>query len=138
EAVDQLERQLLRITGLVDADLAQHLTHDDLDVLVVDRHALAAVDPLDLLDQIALDGVATTRLEVFLRIDRPVGDRVTRADLLSVLDQELRVVGDLVLALDDVLAAQAELAADTDHQPLDGRLELLDDTVLLDPSDDLI
>src|SRR3954454_20663962 len=40
ELVDELERQLLRVARLVDAHLAQHLPNDDLDVLVVDRHAL--------------------------------------------------------------------------------------------------
>src|SRR4051794_24601727 len=40
ELVDELERQLLRVTGLIDAHLAQHLPNDDLDVLVVDRHTL--------------------------------------------------------------------------------------------------
>ena len=40
ELVDELERQLLRVARLIDAHLAQHLANDDLDVLVVDRHAL--------------------------------------------------------------------------------------------------
>src|SRR3546814_1710591 len=35
-----------------DLDLAQHLANDHLDVLVVDLHALQAVDVLDLLGQI--------------------------------------------------------------------------------------
>ena len=96
------------VARLVDAHLAQHLAHDDLDVLVVDRHALAAVDLLDFLDQVALDGVLATRVEIFLRVDRSVRDRVTGPDLLAVLDEDLGVVGDRVLALDDVLGAHDE------------------------------
>ena len=88
--------------------LREHLADDDLDVLVVDRHALAAVDPLDLLDQVALDGVLAPGLEVLLRVDRAVGDRVTGTDLLAVLDEQLRAVRDRVLALDDVLGADDE------------------------------
>jgi hypothetical protein len=40
EAVDQLGRQQVGVTGRVDRDLAQHLPHDDLDVLVGDGDAL--------------------------------------------------------------------------------------------------
>ena len=63
------------------------------------------VDLLDLLDQVALDGVLAPGVEVLLRVDRAVGDRVAGADLLAVLDEQLRVVRDRVLALDDVLGA---------------------------------
>ena len=103
EPVDQLGREQVDVARLVDADLAEHLPDDDLDVLVVDRDALAAVDLLDFLDQVALDGVLAPGVEVFLRVDRAVGDRVAGPDLLAVLDEELGVVGDRVLALDDVL-----------------------------------
>src|SRR4029079_14133917 len=104
EAVYELERALRGVARLVDADLAEHLPDDDLDVLVVDRHALAAVDALDLLDEVALHRLATTRLEILLRVDRAIGDLVTGADLLTVLDHELGVVGDDVLAAHNVLA----------------------------------
>ena len=96
------------VARLVDAHLAQHLPDDDLDVLVVDGHALAAVHALDFLDEVALHGIAAARLEVLLRVDRAVGDRITGADRLAVLDQQLGVVRDGVLALDDVLAADAQ------------------------------
>ena len=99
--------QLLGVAGLVDAHLAQHLADDDLDVLVVDGHALAAVDALDLLDEVALDRLAAAGLEVLLGVDGAVGDGVAGADLLAVLDQQLGVVGDGVLALHDVLAARS-------------------------------
>src|SRR4029450_1218922 len=85
ETVDQPRRQLLAVARLVDPDLLEHLADDDLDVLVVDRDALAAVDPLDLLDQVALDSVLAPGVEVLLRVDRAVGDRVAGADLRAVL-----------------------------------------------------
>ena len=75
ELVDELEGQLLGVARLVDAHLAQHLPDDDLDVLVVDGHALAAVHALDLLDEVALDRLPAAGLEVFLRVDGAVGDR---------------------------------------------------------------
>ena len=115
EAVDELGREEVRVARLVDADLAEHLPDDDLDVLVVDRDALAPVDLLDFLDQVALHGVLAAGLEVLLRVDRAVGDRVAGADLLAVLDEELRVVGDRVLALDPVLGADGEVVAVPDQ-----------------------
>jgi hypothetical protein len=78
---------------LGDAHLAHHLADDDLDVLVVDGHALAAVDLLDLLDQVTLHGVLAAGLEVLLRVDGTVRDGVAGADLLAVIDEDLRVVG---------------------------------------------
>jgi hypothetical protein len=38
--VDELAGQVVRVALLVDADLLEHLAHDQLDVLVVDVHAL--------------------------------------------------------------------------------------------------
>ena len=105
EPVDELRRQQVDVARLVDAHLAEHLPDDDLDVLVVDRDALALVDLLDLLDQVALDGVLAPGVEVLLRVDRPVRDGVAGADLRAVLDEQLGVVRDEVLALDDVLGA---------------------------------
>ena len=40
EAVDELTRQVVRVALLIDAHLLEHLAHDQLDVLVVDVHAL--------------------------------------------------------------------------------------------------
>ena len=121
EAIDELGRQQLAVARLVDADLAEHLADDDLDVLVVDRDALAPVDLLDFLDQVALDGVLAPGVEVLLRVDRAVRDRVTGADLLAVLDLELGVVRDRVLALDDVLGTDHEAVVVADEEALDGR-----------------
>ena len=46
--VDALAGQELGVAGLLHADAPGHLADDQLDVLVVDRHALVAVDLLDL------------------------------------------------------------------------------------------
>src|SRR5256885_3722704 len=58
EPVEELHRKKLGVAGLLDADLAEHLADDDLDVLVVDRHTLAPVDLLDLVDHVAVDRFA--------------------------------------------------------------------------------
>ena len=47
-----LAAQQRRITGVQYLDLAQHLPHDDFDVLVVDLHALQAVHILNFAHQV--------------------------------------------------------------------------------------
>ena len=49
--LDLLVDQEVRVADVLDAHAAQHLTNDDLDVLVVDADALQAVDLLDLVDE---------------------------------------------------------------------------------------
>src|SRR2546430_1528460 len=94
---------------------------DDLDVLVVDRDALAPIVLLDFLDQVALDRVLAPGLEVFLGVDRAVRDRIAGTDLLAVLHLELGVVRDAVLALDDVLRTDDEAVAGPDGGSLTRR-----------------
>src|SRR5713226_1325794 len=64
---DDLAREQAGVAGRVDADLPHHLPHDHLDVLVVDVHALAAVDLLDLVDQERLDRLFAEDVEQLLR-----------------------------------------------------------------------
>jgi hypothetical protein len=45
--LDLLVDQEVGVTHLLDTNAAQHLTHDDLDVLVLDTDALQAVNLLD-------------------------------------------------------------------------------------------
>ena len=124
EPIDQLGRQEVDVARLVDPDLPEHLPDDDLDVLVVDRDALAPVDLLDFLDQVALDGVLAPGVEVLLRVDRAVGDRVAGPDLLAALDLQLGVVRDDVLALDDVLGPDDDRVAVLDEEAVDRRRDL--------------
>ena len=50
------------VARIGDLHLAQHLADDDLDVLVVDLHALHAVDLLHLVDQVLLELLRRRRL----------------------------------------------------------------------------
>src|SRR5690606_1052397 len=77
-------------------DELQHLAHDDLDVLVVHAHALAAVDLLDLVDQVGPHRVGAARLEEVVRVDAAAGERVARLDAVAVLDDEAHRAVDLV------------------------------------------
>jgi len=51
-AIDELSWQQVCVALLVDADLLEHLSHDQLDVLVVDVDALGLVDLLHLGDEV--------------------------------------------------------------------------------------
>jgi len=50
-AIDLLTPEILRIARIGDPNFPKHLADDDLDMLVVDRHALEAIDLLHLRDQ---------------------------------------------------------------------------------------
>ena len=50
--------QQVGVAGVLHADLAHHLADDDLDMLIVDIHALLTVDLQDLLDQVVVHAAA--------------------------------------------------------------------------------
>ncbi len=53
-----------------DAHLAQHLAHDDFDVLVVNGNALEAVNLLHFADEVFLQFLRAAHLEDFVRVNR--------------------------------------------------------------------
>ncbi len=84
EAVDELPRQVVGVALLVDAHLLEHLAHDQLDVLVVDVHALGLVDLLDLLDEVLLGLGAAADRQQLVRVERPLVELLAGLDLLAV------------------------------------------------------
>ena len=73
-AIDLLATQIARVAGLGDLDLAQHLANDRLDVLVVDLHALQAIDVLDFLDQVRRQRLHAEQTQDVVRIRLAVDD----------------------------------------------------------------
>src|SRR5215213_1883727 len=131
KAVGDLLGEQLRVAWVVHDHLAQHLAYDDLDVLVVDVHALRAVDLLHLIHQVALGrgasaAVAEVVLQDRVRVDRTFCDRGVRPDL-GALDE----LGPEELALDLVLADFGVIGCGDDDLDLPVRVGLLegDDTV---------
>ena len=116
--------------AIVDGHLAQHLAHDDLDVLVADRHALGSVHLLDLGDQEALDGVHALDLEQLLRVERALGQRVTGLDDVAVGHAQARRVRHRVLADVDLLDVEGQRVALL-RDPADGRRLDLDEILAL-------
>ena len=59
------------VARLLHADAAGHLAHDQLDVLVVDRHTLVAVHLLHLFDEVRLRLADALDLHQLLRVEGP-------------------------------------------------------------------
>ena len=73
QLVNLLAPEELGVAGFGDAHLAQHLAHDDFDVLVVDRHALQAINFLHFVDQVLLQFLRAADVENLVRIHRAFG-----------------------------------------------------------------
>ena len=122
------------VTRIGDLDLLQHLANDHLDVLVVDQHALEAIDLLDLVDEVArqlldaLDGKDVVRCRVAVEDVLALLDGVAflQMERLALRDQVLDGLGRLVLGLDDDAALVLVVAAEFDRA-----VDLGDDRVVL-------
>ena len=70
EAVGLLLEQEVGVADLLDLDPAQHLANDGLDVLVGDGDALEAVDLLDFVDEVHLQGALAEDFQDVVRVAR--------------------------------------------------------------------
>src|SRR5206468_1700515 len=111
--VDTLAGQEAGVAGLGDRDPPQHLTHDELDVLVVNRHALVPVHLLDLVDQVLLGLADALDLQQLLGILGTLDQGVAGGDLLALGDEHAAEVagGDRVALLGAVVADDGDRAA---------------------------
>src|SRR3954451_15828829 len=87
-AVGELARQVVRVALLLDADLAHHLTDDQLDVLVVDVDALRLLDLLDLVNEVQLGCRAAPDAEHLGRVDRALVELVATIDLVALRHEQ--------------------------------------------------
>ena len=124
EAVDELAGQVVGVALLVDPDLLEHLAHDQLDVLVVDVHALGLVDLLHLLDEVLLGLGPPADGEQLVRVERALVELRAGLDLLAGAHEQARAPREGVAVL------LAGLVGDHDRQGLVGLLDR-DDAVLL-------
>src|SRR4029077_4052626 len=95
--VDLLADQEGRLAGLGDLDLLQHLTRDRLDVLVVDLHALQAIDLLDLVDEILGQLLDAQHAQDVVRHGVAVDQEVAALDVVAFLDGDALGLRDQVL-----------------------------------------
>jgi len=106
--VHQLPDDEVGVPDLLDADPAEHLAHDDLDVLVVDRHALESVDLLDLVDQVLLELLVAENGQDVVRVLRALHEWLAGADAVPLTH------GDVLAARDEVLLHLAVVGLDLD------------------------
>ena len=96
DLVDLFAPEERGVAGFGDAHLAEHLADDDFDVLVVNRHALQAINFLHFVDEVFLQFLRSADVENFVRIDRAFG-------------QLLAFLHEIALEDDDVLADRDEV-----------------------------
>ena len=89
-------RKLVSPTSLI-THPAQHLPDDDLDVLVVDLHALEPVDLLDLVHQVAGQLLLAQDPEDVVRVGGAVHERLAGPDPVALVDADVLALGDQVL-----------------------------------------
>src|SRR6516225_7921852 len=90
--VDQRAGQELRRARVDDGDPAQHLANDHLDVLVVDRHTLSAVDLLDLTDQVDLHLAGALHAQHLVRVGRAFHQLLAHLDVVAIGQHPLGAV----------------------------------------------
>ena len=93
-------RQIIRIARIDNRNLTQHLTCDDLDVLIVDVYTLGDVHVLNLADNVAQRGVGVGQAQQVVRVDRALGELLANFDLAAVFHarQQLSTRGNDILA----------------------------------------
>ena len=84
----------LSVAGFGDADLAEHLAHDDLDVLVVDRHTLQTINFLHFVDQVFLQLLRAADVEDFVRVHRTFGQLLTFLHEVALEHDDVLTDGD--------------------------------------------
>ena len=78
ELVDHFARQELGVAGIFDLHLAEHLVEDDLNVLVVDLHALRTIDVLHFGQQVLIERFFALDAEDVVRNERAADERHRR------------------------------------------------------------
>ena len=87
--VDDLLFEEAGITRVENGDLAHHLTHNNLEVLVVDFHTLQAVNVLYLVDDVFLHGCRAFDGQDIRRSDGTVGERRAGTHIIVFLHKDL-------------------------------------------------
>src|SRR5690606_7613299 len=122
-----LAGQEAAVARVGDLDLAQHLADDHLDVLVVDLHALQAVDVLDLLDQVRGQRLDAQQAQDVVRARLAVHDGLALLHVFALEHDDLAVLRDQLLvllavrALDDQPLLALGVLAEADHAGLLGQ-----------------
>ena len=127
DAVDLFAPEEAGVARFGDADLAEHLAHDDFNVLVINRHALEAINFLHFIDEVFLKFLRTAHVEDFMRIDRPFSELLAFLDVIAFEDDDVLADRDEVFLFrvrlrifDDDAALAADARAEV-HDAIDLR-----------------
>ncbi len=125
EAVNLVVPEEGGVAGVGDFDFAQHLADDDFDVFVVNFHALEAVNFLDFVEEVFLEGLGAADVEHFVGDDGAFGELAAFFDVVAFEDDDVFVGGDEVFFFvaglriaDDEAAFATEGAGDV-HDAVD-------------------
>ena len=88
ELVHHAAGQKIRVARVLNAHLSQHAGHDDLDVLVVDLDALAAVHVLNFAGEILLHGLFAGNAQDIVRHERPINQRIAGTHDIARVDAQ--------------------------------------------------
>ncbi len=105
ELIDDFAGEELRIAGVLDLHLPQHLRNDDFDVLVADLLVLRAVDVLDFREQIRLQSVFALDAKDVMRNERTFNERIAGIDGIASVNAERRGLRNVVFLFDAAFAA---------------------------------
>src|SRR5438552_4089465 len=108
--VHVLPFQELRVAGLHDLHLLQHLAHDHTDVLVGALHALQPVDLLDLVEQILLHRPRALDSQNIVRVHRSLGQAVAGAHAVALVHAQVLAGRHLVQLRLPLLGVDVDLA----------------------------
>ncbi len=132
EFVDHRIGEKFGIPWIHDLHVSQHLRHDDLDVLVVDRHVLRTVDLLDLCEEISLDRFDPFDAQDVLRYQVSVDQRITGDHMVTLVNTEVLSVRDRMLDDHTVFVADVDdLLTALLLTHLDQAIDLCDDRWIL-------
>src|ERR1039458_5411608 len=115
ELFNLLAPEELGVAGLGNAHLAEHLAHDDFDVLVVDGHTLQAINFLHFADQVFLQFLRAADIEDFVRVHRAFGHLLAFLHKVALENDDMPPDGDEMFLLRlrlRVFDDDATLAAD--------------------------
>ena len=130
--LDLLVDEEVGVAHILDPHAAEHLTDDDLDVLVVDLDALQSIDLLDFVDQVLGQRLLAEHPQDVVRIGGAVHQRLAGAHLVAFADRECLPLeirysfGSPCSGRDDDLALALGVLAERDHT-----VDFGDDRVLL-------
>src|SRR5437762_3882857 len=108
--VHVLPLQELRVPGLDDLHLLQHLAHDHADVLVVDLYALQPVHLLHLVEQILLHRPRALDSQDIVRVHRSLGEAVAGAHPVALVHAQVLAGRHLVQLRLPLLGVDVDLA----------------------------